>query len=181
VATKKTTKKPADTKKRPSKSLAQLPQTAADNAATRARSTASEVSHKPTHQKDPGEAVATIDRREHRDRRNKSDRREKSGPVAVERRGEQRRAKVCRRRQIDPTTCERDYTPAEIEFMSAMDEYKRVNGRMFPTCSEVLEVIKKLGYEKCPQVEPLIPTADPTASGSLAGSALGYLPQDATA
>ena len=65
--------------------------------------------------------------------------------------------------------------------MSAMDEYKRVNGRMFPTCSEVLEVIKKLGYEKCPQVEPLIQTADPTASDSFAGSDLGYLPQDATA
>ena len=60
----------------------------------------------------------------------------------------QRRTKVARRRQIDPTTCERDYTPEEIEFMSAMDEYKRRNGRMFPTCSEVLEVIKSLGYEK---------------------------------
>ncbi len=35
--------------------------------------------------------------------------------------------------------------------MSAMDEYKRRNGRMFPTCSEVLEVIKSLGYEKRPK------------------------------
>jgi hypothetical protein len=34
--------------------------------------------------------------------------------------------------------------------MNALDEYKRVNGRMFPTCSEVLEVLKKLGYEKRP-------------------------------
>ena len=32
--------------------------------------------------------------------------------------------------------------------MSALDEYKRRNGRMFPTCSEVLEVIRDLGYEK---------------------------------
>ena len=30
--------------------------------------------------------------------------------------------------------------------MSALDEYKRKNGRMFPTCSEVLEVIRDLGY-----------------------------------
>ena len=30
--------------------------------------------------------------------------------------------------------------------MNAMDEYKRKNGRMFPTCSEVLEVIRELGY-----------------------------------
>jgi len=32
--------------------------------------------------------------------------------------------------------------------MNALDEYKRASGRMFPTCSEVLEVIQKLGYEK---------------------------------
>ncbi len=69
-------------------------------------------------------------------------------PVAVERRKLERRVKVSRRRQIDPTTCERDYTPEEIQFMTAMDEYKRVNGRMFPTCSEILEVLRKLGYEK---------------------------------
>ena len=30
--------------------------------------------------------------------------------------------------------------------MNAMDEYKRKSGRMFPTCSEVLEVIRNLGY-----------------------------------
>ncbi len=51
-----------------------------------------------------------------------------------------------RRRQIDPTTCERDYTADEIEFMQALDAYKRANGRMFPTCSEILEVIRDMGY-----------------------------------
>lgn len=56
------------------------------------------------------------------------------------------REKVNRRRQIDPTTCERDYTGSEVEFMNAMDDYKRRSGRMFPTCSEVLEVIRSLGY-----------------------------------
>ena len=60
----------------------------------------------------------------------------------------QEKRKVQRRRQIDPTTCERDYTDDEIEFMHALDEYKRANGRMFPTCSEILEVVRKLGYEK---------------------------------
>ncbi|MFK7737772.1 MAG: hypothetical protein AB8B50_17190 [Pirellulaceae bacterium] len=53
-----------------------------------------------------------------------------------------------RRRQIDPTTCERDYNDEEIDFMRAMDEYKRSSGRMFPTCSEVLEVVRDLGYIK---------------------------------
>ena len=53
-----------------------------------------------------------------------------------------------RRRFVDPTTCEREYTKAEMEFMTAMNEYKRRSGRMFPTWSEVLEVLKSLGYEK---------------------------------
>jgi len=58
------------------------------------------------------------------------------------------RRKVARRRQIDPTTCEREYTTEEVEFMNALSEYKRNSGRMFPTCSEILEVLKRLGYEK---------------------------------
>lgn len=53
-----------------------------------------------------------------------------------------------RRRFVDPTTCEREYTRAETEFMQAMQEYKLKSGRMFPTWSEVLEVLKSLGYEK---------------------------------
>ncbi len=53
-----------------------------------------------------------------------------------------------RRRQIDPTTCERDYSMDEVEFMRAMDDYKRRSGRPFPTWSEVLEVLVSLGYRK---------------------------------
>ena len=53
-----------------------------------------------------------------------------------------------RRRLIDPTTCERDYTAAEVELMSAMQAYKQSSGRMFPTWSEVLEVMTGLGYAK---------------------------------
>jgi hypothetical protein len=81
------------------------------------------------------------------ERRN-SDRRAADQPVAVERRQLERREKVNRRRQIDPTTCERDYSVEEVEFMNALDEYKRKNGRMFPTCSEILEVIRGLGYAR---------------------------------
>ncbi len=64
-----------------------------------------------------------------------------------ERRQPERRRQE-RRRQIDPTTCERDYSGDEVEFMSAMDVYKRKSGRPFPTWSEVLEVIRSLGYRK---------------------------------
>ena len=53
-----------------------------------------------------------------------------------------------RRRLVDPTTCDVDYNVAEVEFMQAMQNYKQRSGRMFPTWSEVLEVLKNLGYEK---------------------------------
>jgi hypothetical protein len=58
------------------------------------------------------------------------------------------RKKSGRRRFVDPTTSEREYTKAEIEFMLAMKDYKQRSGRMFPTWSEVLEVLRELGYEK---------------------------------
>jgi hypothetical protein len=83
------------------------------------------------------------------DRRASTDRRKRSIPVAVERRsGKDRRQQGERRRQIDPTTCERDYSDEEIDFMKAMDQYKRDNRRPFPTWSEVLEVMRSLGYRK---------------------------------
>jgi hypothetical protein len=53
-----------------------------------------------------------------------------------------------RRRLVDPTTCERDYSAAEMEFMQAIQLYKQQSGRMFPTWSEVLEVLRSLGYQK---------------------------------
>jgi hypothetical protein len=117
----------------------------------KAKRTAAKKSAEKQHAIPETEAVVTIDRRgmrTNRDRRSMPDRRVRQIPVAVERRVCERRAKVSRRRQIDPTTCERDYSPDEIEFMSAMDDYKRRSGRMFPTCSEVLEVVKSLGYTK---------------------------------
>jgi len=93
--------------------------------------------------------IACTDRRVVEDRRLKTERRQRPEKVEVERRtGSERRQKVERRRQIDPTTCERDYTPDEIEFMKAIDRYRRENGRPFPTWSEVLEVLRALGYDR---------------------------------
>ena len=87
-----------------------------------------------------GENIVTIDRR-------RGDRR-KANDGAAKGATNPPRPKKPRRRHIDPTTCERDYSGDEIEFMRAMDDYKRDAGRMFPTCSEVLEVIRSLGYYK---------------------------------
>ena len=96
------------------------------------------------------------------DRRN-ADRRQQSIPVDLDRRkGEDRRHQGERRRQVDPTTCERDYTDEEIIFMKAMDQYKRDNRRPFPTWSEVLEVLRALGYRKVEK-----PTALPGYAESL--------------
>ncbi len=83
------------------------------------------------------------------------ERRKRTIPVVMDRRGQgasqpttPRPEKGERRRQVDPTTCERDYTDDEIEFMKAMDQYKRANRRPFPTWSEVLEVLAALGYRR---------------------------------
>jgi hypothetical protein len=40
------------------------------------------------------------------------------------------------------------YSPEEVEFMKAMDRYKRDNRRPFPTWSEVFNVFQSLGYHK---------------------------------
>ena len=105
------------------------------------------------------EAAATLERRaKSSERRKPQERRVSNEPVAVERRKLERREKVSRRRQIDPTTCERDYTSEEVEFMNALDDYKRTSGRMFPTCSEVLEVVRNLGYVKVTGAsQPVVP------------------------
>jgi hypothetical protein len=71
-----------------------------------------------------------------------------AAPNGTERRTTEPRRKDQRRREIDPTTCERDYSFDEVEFMNAMDTYKRRSGRPFPTWSEVLEVVRSLGYRK---------------------------------
>lgn len=35
-----------------------------------------------------------------------------------------------------------------VEFITAIDHYKRLNQRPFPSWGEVLEVLKSLGYER---------------------------------
>ena len=81
-----------------------------------------------------------------------NDRRKRNIPVATDRRralnaAEKRRTSE-RRRLIDPTTCERDSNDEDTDFMKAMDRYKRENRRPFPTWSEVLEVMRSLGYRR---------------------------------
>lgn len=71
-----------------------------------------------------------------------------------------------RRRGVDPTTSDRDYSSDELEFMQAMQAYKHSSGRMFPTWSEVLEVLRGLGYDKDANSDPAGPgeSGGPTAA-----------------
>lgn len=53
-----------------------------------------------------------------------------------------------RRRRVDPTTFEKQYTVEELEFMNAMHRFKVQSGKTFPTHGEVLKVARSLGYRK---------------------------------
>jgi hypothetical protein len=102
------------------------------------------------------------------DRRKREDRRKRDIPVAVERRSGKDRRQGERRRQVDPTTCEKEYSDEEIIFMKAMDQYKRANRRPFPTWSEVLEVLRALGYRKteAPTALPGLPLKPAEVNGA---------------
>jgi hypothetical protein len=48
------------------------------------------------------------------------------------------------------------YTDDEVEFMLAMERYKRIAQRPFPTWHEVLRVIHELGYRKTAPKKPRV-------------------------
>lgn len=86
------------------------------------------------------------DRRTSADRRSGADRR---GTVVDRRGGLERRRGPGRRRSDQRRRAEEgEMTDEQFEFLMAVDEYKRVNNRPFPTWTEVLEVIKHIGYRK---------------------------------
>ena len=50
---------------------------------------------------------------------------------------------------------EGEMSPEQFEFIMAIDQYKRKNTRPFPTWTEVLEIIKAMGYRKIAEPEPI--------------------------
>src|SRR6185503_15253698 len=101
------------------------------------------------------------DRREGRvDRRVGLDRRQQtaqdagySGPERRKdndlRTGLERRRGPGRRRSDDRKSAEEgEMTAEQFEFVMAVETYKKVNKKMFPTWTEVLEVVNQLGYRK---------------------------------
>ncbi|HEY2155220.1 MAG TPA: hypothetical protein VGH33_06290 [Isosphaeraceae bacterium] len=78
------------------------------------------------------------------ERRDGNDRRaDRPAPPEVE-----HRRKKERRRRVDPTTFEKQYSADELEFMTAMQEFKIRTAKAFPTYAEVLAVARALGYHR---------------------------------
>jgi hypothetical protein len=87
------------------------------------------------------------ERRGSPDRRNISERR-----TGGDRRNTNERRNTLRRVEDQETFQKRveegDLTLDEIEFVRAVDKYKRKYNRQFPTWSEILAIVKELGYTK---------------------------------
>lgn len=88
--------------------------------------------------------AAEMDRRSASDRRT-GERRTEDVPVEVDRRsGAERRKGPRRKRSINQYDLEAD----TLEFINAINAFKAQMGRPFPTWSEVLGILRSLGYEK---------------------------------
>lgn len=61
---------------------------------------------------------------------------------------ERRRGPGRRRTDFAKAAEEGELTAEQFLFVMAIDAFKRANGRMFPTWTDVLEVIRLLGYRK---------------------------------
>ncbi len=61
---------------------------------------------------------------------------------------DRRRGPGRRRGEVRRAAEEGEITGELLEFISAIDEYKRINERPFPSWSEVFEIVQYLGYRK---------------------------------
>jgi len=99
--------------------------------------------------------------KEHKERRQEDRRAERRADqkerYVVDRRlGLDRRRGPGRRLSDDRKAAEEGQMSSEqFDFLMAIDEYKKANARPFPTWTEVLEVIKALGYRKVSEPQSL--------------------------
>lgn len=102
---------------------------------------------------EPSQPRSVVDRRAGLDRRQKSrDEANYTGPerrVGSRRTGlERRRGAGIRREEERRSAEEGEMTAGQFEFVMAIETYKKVNKKLFPTWTEVLEVMEQLGYRK---------------------------------
>lgn len=85
---------------------------------------------------------------------------------------ERRRGPGRRRGEVRRAAEEGEISGELLEFIMAIDEYKRINERPFPSWSEVFEIIHYLGYRKVAERAEHINTASgEEALQSTAGTA----------
>jgi len=105
----------------------------------------------------PDRRASVVDRRVGNDRRQQTS--AESGYTGEERRSatnerraatglERRRGPGCRRSDDRKSAEEGEMTAEQFEFCMAIQTYKKVNKKMYPTWTEVLEVVRQLGYRK---------------------------------
>src|SRR5271165_1108883 len=92
----------------------------------------------------------------------------------------ERRARKERRKRIDPTTFEKQYTDDELEFMNAIQRFKEQTGKAFPTHGEVIKVAVSLGY-RMPIAEELSSSRDGSRTTAKSSSRSTKMNADQTA
>lgn len=123
------------------KALPESPRMTADDSQTNPPSPEFDFSRFP-------EDTLFHERRTGSDRRHRGDAGQPGAAGPRQEIGDQHRRKKERRRRIDPTTFEKQYTDDELEFMSAMQRFKELSGKMFPSYGDVLKVAIMLGYRR---------------------------------
>jgi hypothetical protein len=68
---------------------------------------------------------------------------------------DRRRGPGHRRTEERRSAEEGEMSDEQFEFLMAIDQYKRANQKPFPTWTEVLEVVKALGYRKVAEPQSL--------------------------
>ena len=78
------------------------------------------------------------------------ERRKQDRRSAVDRRRglDRRRGPGRRRSDVRRAAEDGEMTDELLDFVMAIDDYKRVNNKPFPTWSEVFEIVKYLGYRR---------------------------------
>ena len=110
----------------------------------------------PEDQKRSGESRRDAERRGVVDERLGMDRRNRTRDCeSDERRAELNRRRGPGRRRSDPRRSaeEGEMNDEQFSFLMAINEYKSINKRPFPTWTEVLDIIHALGYRKIAEPE----------------------------
>ena len=114
-----------------------------------------ETAPPPRRGQGPDRRLERVDRRAGLERRNQDA--EEAGYTGDERRsaaerrntGLERRRGPGRRRSDDRKAAEEgEMTGHQFEFVMAIQTYKKVNKRLYPTWTEILEIVHQLGYRK---------------------------------